>query len=61
MLLFYSVKILDTKSLGFRGTHNNKIYIAIVNEIVNRTSIQVFYKICFTNYNFEILFIYFKS
>ena len=56
--LFYSVKILDTKSLGFRGTHYNKIYIAIVNEIVSCSSIQAFFKICFTNYNFEILFIY---
>ena len=47
VILFYSVGILDTKSLGFRGTHNNKIYIAIV----SCSSIQVFYKVCFNNYN----------
>ena len=34
-----------------------KVYIAIANEIVNCSSIQVFYKVCSTNYNFEILFI----
>ena len=55
VFLFYSVEILDTKSLRFRGTHNNMIYIAIV----NCGSIQAFYKVCFTNYNFEILFIFF--
>ena len=57
MLLFYSMEILDTKSLGFRCTHNNTIYIAIANKIVNYSSIQVFYNVCFTNYNFEILVI----
>ena len=57
VLLFCCVKILVTKSWGFRGTHNNKIYIAIVNEIVNCSSIQAFYKIDFTKYNFEIIFI----
>ena len=35
VFVFYRVEILDTKSLGFRSTHNNKIYIAIMNEIVN--------------------------
>ena len=59
VLLFYSVGILDTKSLGFRGTHNNeKIYIAIANGIVNYNFIQAFHKVCFTNHNFEILIIY---
>jgi hypothetical protein len=59
MLFFCSVEILDTKSLGFRGTHNNEeIYIAIANEIVNCSSIQAFHRVCFTNYNLEILIIY---
>ena len=58
VLLFHSVKILDTKSWGFRSTHNNKIYTAVVNEIVNCRSIQAFYNICFTNYHFELQFIY---
>ena len=31
--VFYKVEILDTISLGFRGTNNNKIYIAIANEL----------------------------
>ena len=57
VFVFYRVEILDTKSLGFRDTHNNKIYIAIANEIVNCSSIQAFYKVCFTNYNFEVIFI----
>ena len=51
VFLFYSVKTLDIKSLGFRGRHNNKINSAIVNEIVNCNSIQALYNICFTNYN----------
>jgi hypothetical protein len=59
VLLFCSVKILDTKSLGFRDTYNNEeIYIAIANEIVNCSSIQAFHRVCFTNYKFEILIIY---
>ena len=59
VLLFDSVEILDAKSLGSRGTHNNEeIYIAIANEIVNCSSIQAFHMVCFTNYNFEILIIY---
>jgi len=54
VLLFCSVEILDTKSLGFRGTHNNEeISIAIANEIVYYSSIQAFHRVCFTNYNFE--------
>ena len=40
VLLFYSVNILDIKCLGFRGTDNNKIYIAIVNEIVSYSYIS---------------------
>ena len=53
------MKILDTKSSGFRGTHNNKSYITIVNEIVNCSSVQVFYNIYFTNYNFQFNLIFF--
>ena len=58
VLLLYSVKILDIKSSWFRGTHNNKIYITIVDEFVNCSSIQAFHKTYFTNYKFDNLFIY---
>ena len=57
VFVFYRVEILDTISLGFRGTNNNKIYIAIANEIVNCSSIQAFCKVYFINYNFEFIFI----
>ena len=47
--------ILYNELLGFKGTHNNeKICVAIANEIVNCSFIQASHKVCFTNYNFEI-------
>ena len=56
MLLFYSVKILYNKLVGFKSTHNNEnICIVIANEIVNSSFIQAAHKVCFTNYNFKIL------
>ena len=58
VLIFYSVGILDTKSLEFRGTYKNeKLYISIANGIVNCSFIQVFHKVCFTNYNFIFSFV----
>ena len=43
VLLVYGVGILNTNSLGFRDTHNNKnIYMAIANGNVNCSLIQGF-------------------
>ena len=56
VLLFYSVEILYNELLGFKGAQNNEnTYVAIANEIVNCSFIQASLKVCFTNYNFEIL------